>query len=146
MLTKILPKEHLQHLSSVKSWEDAIRITSLPLLQKGLIEEIYIENMIKNVYSHGPYIVLNDYFALPHAQPGVGVNEVGMALLTLDQPVDLEGKPVKIFLVLAAIDSESHLEALTEISSLLMDPKKYEIFLTGSIDDIYKLLKGGERA
>ena len=143
MLTDILPKDHLQHVDRVKNWVEAIWIASNPLLKKGVIEKVYVDNMIKNVYTHGPYIVLNDYFALPHADPGKGVNKLGMALLTIDHPIDLLGKPVKIFLVLAAIDSTSHLQALSEISNLLMVPENYDVFLSGSIDDIYSILKKG---
>jgi len=146
MITSILPITNMQHVSSISNWEEAIKIASEPLLKNGSIEKSYVEKMIKNVYAYGPYIVLNDYFALPHAEPGNGVNKVGMALLTLDQPVDLLGKPVKVFLVLAAVDSTSHLEALSEITGLLMDPEKYEIFLTGTINDIYNLFKGGEES
>ena len=42
----------------------AIRLAAKPLLDEGVIEEIYIENMIANVYKFGPYIVLVDGFAL----------------------------------------------------------------------------------
>src|SRR5699024_5870220 len=90
---------------------------------------------------NGPYIVLKDYFALPHARAGDGVNEMGMSLLTLDTPVDLKGNPVKIFLVLAAVDSSSHLDALSEISELLMNEDNYQMFLNGSLDEIYQLIK-----
>ncbi|WAA13149.1 PTS sugar transporter subunit IIA [Fervidibacillus halotolerans] len=144
MLTKFLPKDHLQHEERVKNWEEAIKIASRPLLKKGVIEKKYIDNMIKNVYTNGPYIVLNDYFALPHAQPGIGVNKSGMALLTLTEPVDLLGHPVKVFLVLAAYDSSSHLQALSEITKLMMEQENFDVILNGNTDEIYQLLlKGG---
>lgn len=141
MLKELLPINHMQHQGEVSSWEEAIKLASQPLLTKGVIEEKYIENMVKSVNENGPYIVLKDYFALPHAKAGEGVNEVGMALLTLDTPVDLKGNPVKVFLVLAAIDSTAHLEALSEISELLMDENNYQDFINGDIEDIYKLLQ-----
>ncbi|WP_182201520.1 PTS sugar transporter subunit IIA [Paraliobacillus salinarum] len=142
MLKELLPKENLANHNKVDSWEEAIRLASQPLLKQGAIEEQYITNMIDSVNVNGPYIVLNDYFALPHAKAGEAVNKQGMALLTLDHPVDLKGNPVKLFLVLAAIDSTSHLKALSEISELLMDDEKYKVFINGNVDDIYKLING----
>ncbi|CEE02896.1 hypothetical protein BT1A1_3110 [Caldibacillus thermoamylovorans] len=140
MLKELLQKSHMQQREKVDSWEDAIKIASIPLLKEGIIEESYIENMIKSVNKNGPYIVLMDYFALPHAKAGEGVNRLGMSLLTLNHPVDLKGNPVKVFLVLAAVDATSHIEALADISKLLMDPKNYEIFMSGDLDKINDIL------
>lgn len=144
MLNKYLSKETMQHAKSVESWEKAIAYAAEPLLEKGVIEESYIKSMIDSVEENGPYIVLKDYFALPHAKAGIGVNEVGMSLLTLEDPVDLKGNPVKLFLVLAAVDSSAHLEALSEISEILMDDESYAIFLSGDLNNITKLITKGD--
>src|SRR5699024_1763543 len=141
MLSDLLPRDHLQHKTKATDWVDAITIASQPLLKKGVIEEEYIQKMVDSVNDNGPYIVLKDYFALLHARAGDGVNEMGMSLLTLDTSVDLKGNPVKIFLVLAAVDSSSHLDALSEISELLMNEDNYQMFLNGSLDEIYQLIK-----
>lgn len=142
MLTKYLPRENMQSVETIDNWKEAIEIAAQPLLDKGVIEEGYVSNMIQSVKDNGPYIVLNDYFALPHAKAGEGVNEVGLSLLTVKEPVDLEGKPVKIFLVLAAVDSSAHLEVLSEISELLMEEEAYSVFLSGDLNKIENILEG----
>lgn len=142
MLTKYLPRENMQSVETIDNWKEAIEIAAQPLLDKGVIEEAYVSNMIQSVKDNGPYIVLNDYFALPHAKAGEGVNEVGLSLLTVKEPVDLEGKPVKIFLVLAAVDSSAHLEVLSEISELLMEEEAYSVFLSGDLNKIENILEG----
>lgn len=144
MLNQYLTKETMQHTEAVDTWEEAVSYAAQPLLERGVIEESYIQAMIDSVENNGPYIVLKDYFALPHAKAGEGVNEVGMSLLTLNDPVDLKGNPVKVFLVLAAVDSSAHLEALSEISELLMDDDIYDLFLSGDLDEINTLLKKGD--
>lgn len=145
MITNYLTKDNMQHVKSVNEWEEAIKLAAKPLLEKKIIETVYIDNMIQSVLDNGPYIVLKDYFALPHAKAGDGVNEVGMSLLALEDPIDLKENPVKIFLVLAAVDSSTHLEALSELSELLMDDEVYDIFLSGDNQAIYKeLIKGGK--
>ena len=145
MITTYLSEKTMQHAERVSNWREGITLAAQPLLGSGVIEQSYIDSMIQSVEDNGPYIVLKDYFALPHAKAGKGVNEVGMSLLTLDEAVDLKGNPVKVFLVLAAVDSTAHLEALSELSELLMDDEVYDVFLSGDNDAIYKEInKGGK--
>lgn len=141
MLNELLNRDRMQHQKGVESWQEAIRVASGPLLKEHVIDETYVDAMIQSVEDNGPYIVLKDYFALPHAAAGKGVYEPAMALLTLEDPVDLKGNPVKIFLVLAAIDSSTHLEALSQLSEQLMDDEVYEVFLSGDLDAIGNALK-----
>jgi len=143
MLKQYLSEDTMQHKTSVDNWEEAITVAARPLLNKGVIDDSYVEAMIDSVEKNGPYIVLKDYFALPHAQAGTGVNEVGMSLLTLEEPVDLKGNEVKVFLVLAAVDASAHLDALSEVSELLMDDEKYEVVLQGDLEKIRQLIEEG---
>ncbi|GAB2324221.1 hypothetical protein IRB23M11_18430 [Alkalibacterium sp. m-11] len=143
MLKQYLSEETMQHKTSVDNWEEAITVAARPLLNKGVIDDSYVEAMIDSVEKNGPYIVLKDYFALPHAQAGKGVNKVGMSLLTLEEPVDLKGNEVKVFLVLAAVDASAHLGALSEVSELLMDDEKFEIVLQGDLEKIRQLIEEG---
>ena len=124
-----LPEKHIQTDETVTDWRSAVKLASQPLLDEALITSAYIEAMIQSVEENGPYMVLADYFALMHARPGEGVLEQSMSLLVTKQPIDLEGKPVRIFLVLAAADSQSHLESLKEIMAIFMDEEKYN-FIT----------------
>lgn len=143
MLKQYLSEETMQHKTSVDNWEEAIAIAARPLLDNGVIDDTYVEAMIESVEKNGPYIVLKDYFALPHAQAGKGVNKVGMSMLTLEESVDLKGNEVKVFLVLAAVDASAHLDALSEVSELLMDDEKYEIVLQGDLEKIRQLIEEG---
>lgn len=137
----LLPKKHIQVSDKVKDWRGAVKLASQPLLDDGLITQNYIEEMIHSVEVNGPYMVLTDHFALMHARPGDGVITQSMSLLVTKSPVDLEGKPVSIFLVLAATDSQSHLESLKEIMAIFMDKDKFNIILNGDKEQITKLFK-----
>ena len=50
---------------SVNSWEEAIKIAAEPMLKDGLIEERYIDSMIKNVIENGTYIIILPGLAIP---------------------------------------------------------------------------------
>lgn len=136
-----LPEKHIQTDETVADWRSAVKLASQPLLNEAQITSEYIEAMIQSVEENGPYMVLADYFALMHARPGEGVLEQSMSLLVTKQPIDLEGKPVRIFLVLAAADSESHLESLKEIMAIFMDEEKYNVILNGDREQICQLFQ-----
>ncbi|HHX70450.1 MAG: PTS sugar transporter subunit IIA [Miniphocaeibacter sp.] len=123
------------------TWQEAVKIASEPLLKEGKITDVYVENMIKNVEVNGPYMVLTDYFALMHAKAGEGVNEVSMSLLVNNKNIDLEGKPVRIFMVLASVDKSSHLEYLQKISEILLDEDNFNTILNGKKEKILQIFK-----
>jgi mannitol/fructose-specific phosphotransferase system IIA component (Ntr-type) len=127
MLKDYLTSENVQFKEEVRNWEDAIRIGSEPLLKDHSIEVEYVDTMIENVKSFGPYIVLLPKFAMPHARPENGVNSLGLSLLILEKGVQFDGgKFANIFLVLAAPDEASHLNLLSELSSVLASQEKVE--------------------
>ena len=143
MLTELLNKDTIQIANEVANWQDAIRLASAPLLQQNKIENRYIQAMIHSIEEHGPYVVLTPKVAIPHARPTEGVKALSMSLLSLQKPV-LFGpdKPVFLIIVLAAIDSESHLQALMDLTQVLYEPTQIDnIIACQHSDDILKKLK-----
>lgn len=139
-LGKLLTRERIKHVTTLSSWQEATEIASQPLVTAGAIDESYVESMKQNVLINGPYMVLTDYFALMHAKAGAGVNEMSMSLLVTDEPIDLAGVPVKLFLVLGAIDHEAHIAALAQITSILLNQNAFDTFLSGDIDAILTII------
>ena len=119
----LLKKENVQIVESATDWKDAIRISVQPLEQHGYVESRYKEEIISNVESMGPYIVLAPYIALPHARPAQGVKESQIAVTLLQNEVRFAGeeKPVKLLIALAASDNNRHLDALMSISEILQN-------------------------
>lgn len=140
MLKELLFESRIQVVDRCDSWKEAIQIASKPLLEDGSIEPIYVQSMIDSIESHGPYIVLADHFALPHASAGQGVNVLSMSLLISKEEVDLLSKPVNAFLVLATVDNTSHMRALASLSELLYEPQNLELFCQGDKNSILELI------
>ncbi|NKC68203.1 PTS sugar transporter subunit IIA [Vagococcus fluvialis] len=143
-MINMLPKDQIAVVEKVKDWREAVDLASQPLLKKNLITNVYVENMKQSVLDNGPYMVLTDYFALMHAKAGEGVNEQSMSLLVTKEEVSMEGKLVKIFLVLAAEDSEKHLESLQQIMAIFMDDDNYQTIINGDLEKIKQLFNKGE--
>ncbi|AWM76202.1 MULTISPECIES: PTS sugar transporter subunit IIA [Lactobacillus] len=138
-------EDNVQIIDSAMNWKIALQKASEPLLKANIITPKYVASMIESIKKNGPYMVLTDYFALMHARPGDGVNKMGMSLLVSRNPIDLEGKPVKIFLVMAAIDNTSHLQSLQKVISIFMDTESYKTILSANksaIVSMFKKVKG----
>lgn len=132
MLENLLTQEFIQYIEGVDSWEEAIFQVAKPLLNKGYINDSYIEKIIENVKEQGEYIVLRDGFALPHARPEDGVNQIGMSFLKIREPVFLNDnpeKPIKVFVMLAAEDAQKHLKALSELVDFIAEDEDFDKIL-----------------
>jgi len=122
VLRDLLTNQTIQVADKVSDWEEAIKVAADPLLVKGVIERSYIDAMIENVKTMGPYVVIGPEVAIPHARPETGVNEVGMSFLQLREPVHFLGNedyPVRLLFCIAAIDNSTHLKALSQLTKLL---------------------------
>lgn len=121
MLSNFL-KDNMRFLNQAPSWEESIKTAAQPLVEKSYINLDYIQAMIENVQNNGPYIIIVPEIAMPHASTDKGVNQTGMSFLKLQEPVTFPGgQRVKLLFVLAATDSTTHLDLLSDLSSLLID-------------------------
>lgn len=114
-------KQKIQIIEDAENWEEAIRISAKPLLDNNNIEYRYVDSIINNVYKYGAYIVLVDGAAMPHSRPEDGVIKMGMSFLKIKNGIDFyktENK-VYLFFTLAAENSSSHQDAMSELADIL---------------------------
>ncbi|HLR69208.1 BglG family transcription antiterminator [Virgibacillus sp. MSJ-26] len=141
-LLDLLPESRIEFKSNINDWEKAIVEASTHLLEQGFITKDYIGEMIQVVKKDGPYIVISDRIALPHASAEKGVNKTGMSMLFLKEEVDLLGKPVRMFIVLASVDNEQHLKALSQLTQIFSNKTlKNKIMKTKNKYELVDLLK-----
>ena len=129
MLRDLITEDMIQLCDEANDWEEAIELASMPLLQQGYIKEDYVKAMIDNIKEFGPYVVMGPKVAIPHARPEKGVIRVGMSLLRLKKGVAFSvagAERVQIIIILAAADNETHLQALAQLSTLLVEEENIE--------------------
>lgn len=122
-------EKNVNVIDSSINWEESIKIASKPLIEQRYIEEKYVENMIKSVNKLGFYIVLDEYVAMPHARPEEGVLKSGISFLKVNNSVKYGENNIKLIFVLAAIDSNSHIEIIKNILEILQNEEKKEMLL-----------------
>ena len=107
---------------SAANYAEAIGAAGELLVASGRTTHEYTAEMIRVVDELGPYIVLVEGVALAHAKPGNMVLQNGLALATLEEQVDFGGgKMVSLVFALAAVDHDSHIEALGQLAELLSE-------------------------
>ena len=125
MLSDLLDESLVRLNVEASDWGDAIRKATAPLVANGKVTEGYVDDIIKGVHELGPYIVITEHVALPHARPESGALESAVGIVTLKNPVEFgseDNDPVKYLLPLSAKDNDSHLSALQSLVELLSDP------------------------
>ncbi|MCT4700613.1 PTS sugar transporter subunit IIA [Enterobacteriaceae bacterium H20N1] len=121
MLKALLTPEVVQIVEQAKDWRDAVAISCRPLIENGSIEPRYVKAIYRSHEAIGPYYVVGPGIAMPHARPEEGANKLAMALTLIADGVNFdadENDPVKLLIVLAATDSTSHIEAISQLARL----------------------------
>lgn len=125
MLSDLLDESLVLLDVEASDWEEAIRKAAQPLVDNKKVTPSYVDDIIKGVNELGPYIVITEHVALPHARPESGALESAVGIVTLKEPVEFgsaDNDPVKYLFPLSAKDNDSHLGALQSLVELLSDP------------------------
>lgn len=144
MLEELLTPKTIQLADRAESWQEAVKQASIPLLKDESIKESYVDAMIENIYENGAYVVIAPQIAIPHARPETGVERLGMSLLRLRSPVFFSEDPkhqASLVIVLAAVDNETHLKALSQLTEMLSEPGNIDQLLSAETkEDVLSLV------
>lgn len=124
MLTDLLKPELVACHVEASDWEEAIRACGKLLVDAGKCDQSYADAMISSVHKFGPYMVLEEGIAMPHAQADGNVSEAGICIVTLDPAVAFgheDFDPVHVLVGICAPDPKAHLGCLAELSQMFED-------------------------
>jgi len=142
-MNELLKLENIFIKNSVENWQEAIKVSIRPLVEKGYCEERYIDGVFENTEKYGPYYVLCENLALIHASTNQGAIKTQLSVTLLKEPIKFkeDGLDVRVLVVLVATDSESHLCAMQEVSRIFTDQTLVQSLLdatsTKQIYDIF---------
>lgn len=121
-LLEILKKyDSIRINQHANTWQEAINVCLQPLIDKNVVTYEYYEAIIKRTNEWGPYYIISDGLAMPHAESQAGVNDNGFSLVVLDEPVKFDGdsREIRVLIALAATSPEIHTsEALPQIVAI----------------------------
>lgn len=107
-----------------RDWDDAVRQSCRLLVEAGDILPGYVDALIEAKNQYKQYSFIGPGLCMPHAVDFDNVNRLALALFALEFPliVDIgDGNPQPMWLMmpLAMPDTESHLQLLNEINTLV---------------------------
>ena len=120
---------------AAKDWEEAIRLSAKPLLSSNRITTGYIDAMIRNVHTTGPYIVVTKGIAMPHAQTSDGALTTCMSLSVLKDPV-------RLIFCFAVAEQSRHMNIMSELVNFISNKENIRKLLSAnSRQDILRIVR-----
>jgi len=116
MTLNILTAENILLNQQVSSKEDAIRLTGRILVERGYVEQEYIEKMLEREQLTSTY--MGNFVAIPHGTDDAKdkVKTSGIVIIQVPNGVDFgEGNIVKLLIGIAGKGDE-HLDILSKIA------------------------------
>lgn len=145
MLLDLLNEKTIKIDNKTTSWKEAAKISGQLLVNIDKVEKKYIDAMVKSVEKYGPYIVIAPGIALFHARPEDGVKSMCMSLTVFKKGIIFnvpDKDPIKLVLVLGAIDNESHLKMLSDTMILLQDEEVVNSIISSEeVDEIIRIIR-----
>ena len=136
-LRKLLKKENVKFIEGAEDWKEAILQSGNLLVSNRKVTLEYIKEMIELVEKHGPYIVIEEGIAMPHAGISENVLETGISLLVVKEKVALpEGRNANIFLSFAAKNKNDNIDIMNDLFELITKHK--------FIDEVSKMKSYGQ--
>ena len=137
----MLKRENVQIVDSCEGWEDSIHVAVQPLVDGGYVKSEYIDGIIENVHTFGPYFALAPDLALLHGRPEQGVIKQQLAVTICRAGVEYKpGEPVRVLVTLAAKDPDSHIDVMRILATMFADPANIERAATAAdADEVYQL-------
>lgn len=124
VLNQLLMPKHIKWEVGSNTWEEAIKKTVEPLIEDSIVQPAYTAEIIKQFNLYGPYMVIGKNIALIHASSHKNVNKTGYSFVKLKHPVTFGHNsydPVIYIICLATTSPKIHLNALRQLSFILMD-------------------------
>ena len=129
ILEKIIEKKHFAFLHDQDlSWQEAVRLSTLPLVEDGSVSRDYYKQIVECIEKHGPYVVLEHNIAMPHTTENAeGAYKTAVGLLICDHKIvfgtdeDGEKKEANLLFTLSAVNMDEHMENIVSLMDVFMN-------------------------
>jgi mannitol operon transcriptional activator len=120
-IVELLEPANITFLATEIDWRSSVPIAAQPLVDAHKITPGYVQAMIQILEEFGPYMILAPGVILLHAKPSDGVHSLCFGLLVHREGIDFGGSMGRVYavFVLGAVDNQSHLTALFQLSNLI---------------------------
>lgn len=126
MLKKIISRGLTSYHEGFSDWKEAVRVSYQKMLEKGIVNEAYIDEVISSIIEFGPYIVIAPHVAMPHSTTGSNnAYDTAFSFMRVKNPVVFDendvSKNAKVFFSFAAVEEDAHLKNIVSLVELLVN-------------------------
>ncbi|NBI11615.1 PTS sugar transporter subunit IIA [Colidextribacter sp. OB.20] len=148
-LKKLYEEDLLSVEESFDTWQDAVKASILPMVNKKMVTPAYGDEILKSVDEYGLYIFLCPHICMPHCKAFSEVMQSGACLMKVNQPVypipDDPSTFAELFFAIAGTDADHHLDCVQDFMEILDDEETVEALLqVQSMEDLKQLIYGGK--
>ncbi len=119
-LKKYINRSNVKFIDSVADWKDGIQKVGDILVENGFTIDDYTQELKDLVDKYGPYIVIEEGFAMPHGGISDRVMETGVGILVVKEKVKFpEEKTANIFFSFATKNQNDRPEILNDLFELI---------------------------
>ncbi|MEG2846964.1 MAG: BglG family transcription antiterminator [Acinetobacter sp.] len=130
-LREIFKEQHFQVIEEEINYKEAIRLGCQPLLDDGIIDNVYSDEILEITEELGLYAEYVPGVLLAHAKSDGHVHAVGITSTIFKKPVQFKkwGKEISVIITLATYNTKAHLVALNELFELLKNKRLLKLML-----------------
>ncbi|WP_210128880.1 BglG family transcription antiterminator [Staphylococcus sp. GDX8P102P-2] len=142
-LEQVLPQSRVKTQQASRNRDEAIKQSVALLVEDGVVEPAYATDIIKQLDTFGPYMVVSPHIALIHAQHEHVKQSVGFSLIHYKEGIHFSHDgydPVFIIITLATEHPQIHLNALRQFSELIMDETYRATMFSGDLQAIMQAI------
>ena len=146
LLDSLVVNKAIQINVEANDWKEAIAKSIAPLIKSKAVKKGYLQAIINSTNKFGPYYIISDKVAMPHARPEDGVNKSAFSLLILKKPIRFPNdlRDIRILITLAAASAAIHVSvALPQVVASFENDKVVTTLLEASTpNEVIEILKG----
>ncbi|WP_181520207.1 PTS sugar transporter subunit IIA [Anoxybacillus ayderensis] len=135
MTVAVLAKENIVLDADVKTKEQAIQLAGRILVERGYVEESYIDKMFEREALISTY--MGNFVAIPHGTEEAKklVKQAGLSIVQVPNGVDFGGgNIVKVLIGIAGKDGE-HLEILSKVAIVCSEEENIQKMIKATTED-----------
>ena len=119
-LKKYISRSNVKFVDKLEDWKNGIEQVGNILVKNGFAKNEYTEELKSLVEKYGPYIIIEEGFAMPHGGISDKVIKTGVGLLIVKEKVKFpEGKTANIFFSFATKNRNDRPEILNDLFELI---------------------------
>ena len=138
-LLQMIKNENIVLVEDRLSWESILNQSSQALVNQKIISSDYNELLLQEYLDQPSYIMLRQRILLPHLDPAIVDQKLGVFITVLKQGITYHGKKIHVVALLTTPDKTSHLPILYHINRMANDAEFIEELV--KLEDVNEISK-----